>query len=272
MIDEHREFVAAETRHRIAGARALHQAVREAAQQLVAGAVPQAVVHGLEVVEVDEQHRRRHAVGDVPDRLVHAVGEQRAIGEQRQRIVERQRAQLVVEPRGIRHVADVERDAANRIHVAQVRDDHLERTLLAVRACGIENAATCSECAARSTWSKTSRTCGALRPEHVVETLAGELAGRHAQQLLGRRAGVADHALGVADGDHVARAAHQLGQALVEAPRGHFAMQAHHLARGERLARDHQHASRPPCTAISSGDWKLVELQPIVEQRDDADR
>ena len=66
VIDEHRELIAAEARHGVAGARALDQAVREGAQQLIAGAVPQAVVHGLEVVEIDEQHRRRHAVGDVP--------------------------------------------------------------------------------------------------------------------------------------------------------------------------------------------------------------
>ena len=176
VIDEHREFVAAEPRHRVARARALHQPVREAAQQLIAGAVPQAVVHGLEIVEVDEQHRRRHAVGDVPDRLVHAIGEQRAVGEQRQRIVECERAQLVVEPRGIGNVADVQRDAANRIHVAQVGDDHLVRTLLAFAPAEWRTSATCSECAARSTWSKTSRTCGASGPEHVVETLAGELA------------------------------------------------------------------------------------------------
>jgi hypothetical protein len=34
------------------------------------GAVAEAVVHGLEIVEIDEQHARRHAVGNVPDRLV----------------------------------------------------------------------------------------------------------------------------------------------------------------------------------------------------------
>ena len=118
VIDEHRELVAAEPRDRVAGARALHETVREVAQQRIARAVPEAVVDGLEIVEVDEQHGRRHAVADVPDRLVHAVGEQRAIGEQRQRIVESQRAQLVVQARGIGYVADVQRDAADRFDVA----------------------------------------------------------------------------------------------------------------------------------------------------------
>jgi hypothetical protein len=96
VVDEHGELVAAETRHGVPGTRRLHEAVREGAQQRIAGAVAEAVVHGLEVVEVDEQHRRCHAIGDVADRLVHAIRKQRTVGEQRQRIVEGERAQLVV--------------------------------------------------------------------------------------------------------------------------------------------------------------------------------
>ena len=55
---------------------------------------------------------------------------------------------------------------------------------LSPSSCGIEKLAICSECAARITCSKTARTCGAFGPEHVVEPLAGELAGLHAEQLL----------------------------------------------------------------------------------------
>jgi hypothetical protein len=84
VVDEHGELVAAEARHGVPGARAVDQAMRKRAQELVPGAVSQAVVHRLEVVEVDEQHSRRHAIGDVADGLVHAIGEQRAVGEQRQ--------------------------------------------------------------------------------------------------------------------------------------------------------------------------------------------
>ena len=157
MIDEYRELIAPR-RATVSPARGLDQAVCKRAQQLVAGAVPEAVVHGLEVVEVDEQHCRRHPVGDVPDRLVHAIGEQRTIGEQRQGIVERERAQLVVQARGIRDVADIQRHAANRLHVAQVGDDHLVGALLVV-ALRNRKFAVCSNGA--NARPKTSRTCGA---------------------------------------------------------------------------------------------------------------
>ena len=48
--------------------------------------MPERVVDALEVVEVDEHHRDlTHAAG--LERLAHALGEQRAVGEPGQRIV-----------------------------------------------------------------------------------------------------------------------------------------------------------------------------------------
>jgi hypothetical protein len=54
--DDH-ELVAAKARHGVAGAQRLVQAGRELEQQVVAGAVAQAVVDELEVVDVEEEDR-----------------------------------------------------------------------------------------------------------------------------------------------------------------------------------------------------------------------
>ena len=60
---EHGEFVAAETRDGVVLADILLQPRRDPAQQPVAGGVAEAVVDGLEIVEVEAQHRHR-AAGD----------------------------------------------------------------------------------------------------------------------------------------------------------------------------------------------------------------
>ena len=56
---EHDEFVAAEPRHEILGPQHRAQAVGDRAQQLVAAGMAQRVVDLLELVEIDEQQRRK---------------------------------------------------------------------------------------------------------------------------------------------------------------------------------------------------------------------
>ena len=55
-LADHHELVAAEAGHGVGGAHALSQPVGGLHQQLVAGAVAEAVVDDLEVVEVEEEH------------------------------------------------------------------------------------------------------------------------------------------------------------------------------------------------------------------------
>ena len=65
-------------------------------QQLVSDVVAQAVVDGLEVVEVEEEHGGGSVVG-VGQRAADALGEEHAVGQTRQRIVERLVAELVLQ-------------------------------------------------------------------------------------------------------------------------------------------------------------------------------
>ena len=85
VLDHHRELVAAEARDHVLGAQARAQARSDRHQQLVAGGVAEAVVDRLEVVEVDEQHRE--LAPPVADRGLDLVGEQRPVGEVRERVV-----------------------------------------------------------------------------------------------------------------------------------------------------------------------------------------
>src|SRR5688500_19126527 len=89
----------------------------------------QRIVDVLEVVEIQEHH------GDeLPramcqrQRVLDAVAEQAAVGEQRQRIVERELAQLFLEGLAFTDVAEIEREPRNGRVIEQIATDTLERS------------------------------------------------------------------------------------------------------------------------------------------------
>ena len=87
----------------------------------------EAVVDGLEVVQVDEHDADRPAAADrAHDRVLDAVGEQRAVGEARDRVVESLVCELVLERLALADVAAVEDDAADVLVLQQVRMLNLE--------------------------------------------------------------------------------------------------------------------------------------------------
>ena len=86
---EHGELVAAEPRERVAAAHDALQARGDLLQQAVAGVVAERVVDLLEAVEVDEQQRGGLAAAlGRGQRGLHAVVEQRAVGEVGQVVVQ----------------------------------------------------------------------------------------------------------------------------------------------------------------------------------------
>ena len=89
VLEQHGELVAAEARRGVRRARAVGQARGRGAQELVAGGVADAVVDGLEAVEVDEEHAQLGlAAGRHVERVLEAVEEERAVGQPGQRVVE----------------------------------------------------------------------------------------------------------------------------------------------------------------------------------------
>ena len=90
---QEQELVAAEPRDHVGLARADAEAIRQLDQQLIAGVMPEGVVHELEVVEVQEQHadpqveapraRQRALEHLLEQRAVRQAGELVVVGEER---------------------------------------------------------------------------------------------------------------------------------------------------------------------------------------------
>ena len=98
VFDEYGELVAAEAGRGVGAAKTRVQPVADRDQHLVADKVPEAVVDGLEVVEVDEQHRDGRVRGpESTDRQLDSLAKQRAVGETRQRVVKGLAGELFVE-------------------------------------------------------------------------------------------------------------------------------------------------------------------------------
>ena len=100
---------------------------RDLGEDHVAGLVAEAVVDRLEVVEVDEHDRDQRAAADGRTEGVRdAVGEERAVGEVGDRIVERLMRELVLEGLALADVAAVEDDPADVLVLRAVGVLHLE--------------------------------------------------------------------------------------------------------------------------------------------------
>ena len=87
---QHRELVATEARHDVVGTHRAAQAVGDRDEQPVSRRVPEAVVHHLEAVEVEEQDRHPAVHGGGTRQLsAEPLHEQRAVGQAGERVVDR---------------------------------------------------------------------------------------------------------------------------------------------------------------------------------------
>ena len=126
-VEQDGELVAAEARDGVGRAHRCLEPARDLLQDGVAGRVAEAVVDRLEVVEVDEHDADRRAASDrAHERVLDAVGEQRAVGEVRDGVVERLVRELVLERLPLADVAAVQDDAADVLVLEQVGVLHLE--------------------------------------------------------------------------------------------------------------------------------------------------
>ena len=126
VLEQDGELVAAQPGRGVAGADAVAQPRGQLHQQLVARGVAEAVVQGLEVVQVQEQHRggvvrSPPAVQGVLD----AVAEEGAVGQIGQRVVEGLVGELVLEHLLLGHVAGVQHDAVHGRVAEQVGEGGL---------------------------------------------------------------------------------------------------------------------------------------------------
>ena len=199
-------------------------------QQLVAAGVAEAVVDDLEVVEVQEQQRRRVAAAPGA-RLgaLEAVVEQRAVREAGQRVVQRLVGERLLgrEDRGLvaLALADVVHDRrdgdgpARRVEDGGQAHGHRHDVTVAGRQLGLEgvDGAVAAE--------QFADVLAERRGDEVRGRPADGVGGGEAGQLLGARVPADDRALGVEGDDRVAgglddrgEPAGVLARVLVEAP------------------------------------------------------
>ena len=126
-LDHHGELVAPETGARVLGPDRRADPLGDRDEELVTGGVTEAVVHGLEVVEIDEENGEevpsaRAALDCVRD----ALREERAVREPRERVVERLMRELVLERSALGDVTRGQYDTADVRLVEQVVEDALQ--------------------------------------------------------------------------------------------------------------------------------------------------
>ncbi len=130
-VEQHRELVATEPGDRVARSEAFAEPTRHRAQQRVTGRVPEAVVHRLEVVEVDEHDRDpRTRAPAAQAGLVEAVDEQRAIRELGEVIAEHALLELARQLALHCDVAHGDDEPGDILVAEHVHDAHLEVTRL----------------------------------------------------------------------------------------------------------------------------------------------
>ena len=136
VLEQDRELVAAEAGGGVAAADSTADPVGDGLQELVADGMAEGVVDRLEVVEVDEQHDHRVGLGPRDAQgVIHAVEEQRPVGEPGQLVVEGAVAELALEVALLGDIAEGGDDAVDGGAADEVGDDHGR---LAVLAVGVE--------------------------------------------------------------------------------------------------------------------------------------
>ena len=129
VLQQDGELVASEAGHRVRVAHGAFQAVAHVDERGVARLPSVDDVDRAEVVEVEEEDGHRAAVpAGRHQGVLQAVEEEGAIGEARQRVVERVVPELLLQALALGDVAGVEHEAAHAGFVEQVRHRRLEDT------------------------------------------------------------------------------------------------------------------------------------------------
>ncbi len=212
-----RELVTGQARGDVVGAQDPAEAVGHVLQDTVAGGVTEAVVDELEAVEVDEQQRQALGARRGRHGLADALQEQRAVGQLREGVVRSPVEQLVFEHLALADVTDVEHDAGDAGLLEAVGADDLGVAPPAAAVVQTAGDRGPLRTALHELAEEVPPVLEVVRVDQVVEPRRGQRGGRVAQHPRDGRAEVADHAVGVDDGDHVGGVLHQRAEARLAA-------------------------------------------------------
>ena len=180
-IEQDGELVAAEACDRVgrAGSVALRRRC-DLAQDAVAGGMAEAVVDGLELVEVDEHDRyRRSGPLGAGERMLDAVREERSVGEVRHGVVEGLVGELLLEHLALADVAAVQDDSAH-VLVARAGPRAGSRTGATYRRdAAASSLITCASEPSRAppviTWERTVRSVSSSSRSNCVPSISSTL-------------------------------------------------------------------------------------------------
>ena len=126
VVDDHHELVPTQPGHHVAGPDGPLQPSGRLAQQVVAGAVAEGVVHHLEPVQVQEEHPDQPVVSGRPvEGVLEAVQEEGTVGEPRQLVVEGPFLELRGDLDPLGDIAGVHDHSGHRRIAQQVGGDDL---------------------------------------------------------------------------------------------------------------------------------------------------
>ena len=215
VLDEDRELVAPEPGAGVLGAEAALQALRGDDEQLVAGRMAEAVVHGLEVVEVDEEDGEEVLPAHAAlERVADPVREEGAVREAGQRVVEGLVRELLLELPAVGHVAGGDHHARDVRVVEEVVEDALELARGAVLAAERQVAVHRESRRLADPREEDAERLHVARVEHVREPGADELVLAVPEDAPDRRRVVADRQVRREEGDDVARVLDERAEAL----------------------------------------------------------
>ena len=127
LLDQHGELVATEPGHRVGRAQAALNPAGDLDEDPVAGAMADAVVDALEIVEIEEQdHRRCGAPTARRQGVIQTVDEQGPVGEVGEGIVERGVVEAHLQRLALGDVAHVDDQALEERVIERIRDDRLD--------------------------------------------------------------------------------------------------------------------------------------------------
>ena len=237
ILQQHHKLVAAEARRRVAGADAVGQALGHVDQRRVAGAMTEAVVDRLEVVDVEEHHPEPALLAPrAADRVTHPLHEQRPVGEIGDGIVEGLVGELLLEGLALADVAGVQDDAPHVlvVHQVGVQDLELAQVAVSVAQRALDDLPVAAR-VGRSVSEQPQQAAGVLLRDEAVEAGADELLRPIAEDALGGGALVGDRGVRPHDGDQVAGVLHERGKARLAALRVYLLGEAGALEREREL-------------------------------------
>jgi hypothetical protein len=218
-LEQDGELVPAETRDSVGRPDGDQKPLRDLLQNPVARLVAEAVVDRLEVVQVDEQHRNvGKAALCAHQSVLHAVREEGAVGEARDRVVKCLVRQLLLESLALAHVAAVQDDPLHVLVVTQVGVLNLE---LQARSIPVLDRALEGMAlrAGRAVLRDQMQQPGPVGlAQDPVEARSLDVGDGVPEDALDRGALVGDHAVGVEHRDQVARVRDKRSEARFALP------------------------------------------------------